>query len=325
MFKKLKGKGLLIHHWDTDGICSAELILEKLKDKQMKNVTPQIGNYYLTEKELNDYSKYDYIMILDMSLPSNNVLQLANKSKIMIFDHHLGQIIDQVFHYNPIIKGENPDLYPSTSWIVNDYLKNKDNLYSFLGIIGDHEQRIKNNIDFNKKINQYCQEKNITFDDLLEMVYLLDSNYKIGDKKAVEKAPYELLKIRQPQEILENKKWNKNLKILDDEINKLLKKPNEEINNIIFKKIDTKYNIISTITRKISWATGRDTLVINTGFFNDKDQIYMRSKKNVEPIIKKGKELGFKCGGKKEVLGAIIPKDKTNMFIEEIMLFLENI
>ena len=51
----------------------------------------------------------------------------------------------------------------------------------------------------------------------------------------------------------------------------------------------------------------------------------MRSKKNVEPIINKGKELGFKCGGKKEVLGAIIPKDKTNMFIEEIMLFLENI
>jgi len=50
----------------------------------------------------------------------------------------------------------------------------------------------------------------------------------------------------------------------------------------------------------------------------------MRSKKDAAPIIKRGKELGFKCGGKKEVLGAIVPKDKTNMFIGEIILFLEN-
>ncbi len=324
MLEKLNGKGLLIHHWDTDGICSAKLILEKLKNKKIKNVTPIIGNYYITEEELRRYSENDFLIILDMSLPVDNVLKLAKKSKIMIFDHHLGLVIDQVFHYNPIIKGENPDLYPSASWIINDFLKNKVNLYALLGIIGDHEQKIKNNFDFNKKINQFCQENNLLFNDLLKMVYLLDSNYKIGDKKAVEQAPYELLKIKNPQEILENKKWNKNLKQLEDEINIILKKPIEEIDNIIFKKIDTKYNIISTITRKIFWETGKDTLVINTGFFNDKDQIYMRSKKNAEQIIKKGKELGFKCGGKKEVLGAIVPKDKTNMFIEEIMIFLEN-
>ena len=107
-------------------------------------------------------------------------------------------------------------------------------------------------------------------------------------------------------------------------MNKILEAPGEQINDLIFKKINTPYNIISTITRKVSWSTGKNTLVINTGFFDDKDQIYMRSKKNAEPIIKRGKELGFKCGGKKEVLGAVVPKDKTNMFIEEIMLFLEN-
>ena len=324
MFEKLDGKGLIIHHWDTDGICCAKLILENIKNKQIKNVTPTIGNYYLTEEELKKYSKYDYVIILDMSLPPDNVLQLAKKSKIMIFDHHLGNVISQVFHHNPIIKGENPDLYPSASWIVNDYLKNKVNLYALLGIIGDHEQKIKNNFDFNKKIGEFCQENNLTFEDLHKMVYLLDSNYKIGDKKAVEEAPYELLKINKPREILNNKKWNKNLKNLNNEINKILKTPNEKINNIIFKKIDTTYNIISTVTRRISWDTGKDTLIINTGFFNDKDQIYLRCKKNAEPIIKKGKELGYKCGGKKEVLGAVVPKDKTNMFIEEIMLFLEN-
>jgi single-stranded DNA-specific DHH superfamily exonuclease len=324
MLEKLEGKGLVIHHWDTDGICSAKLILENFKDKQIKNATPTLGHYYLTKEEIERYSKYDYIIILDMSFPPDNILKLTKKSKIMIFDHHLGILIDQVFHYNPVIKGESPNVYPSASWIVNDYLKNKVNLYALLGIIGDHEQKIKNNFKFSKKINEYCHKNKLTFEDLLKMVYLLDSNYKIGDKKAVEEAPYILLKISNPQEIIENIKWNKNLEKLDDEINKTLKMPYEKINDIIFKKIDTKYNIISTITRKISWNTGEDTLVINTGFFDDKDQIYLRSKKNVESLIKKGKELGFKCGGKKEVLGAVVPKDKTNMFIEEVLLFLEN-
>jgi len=43
-----------------------------------------------------------------------------------------------------------------------------------------------------------------------------------------------------------------------------------------------------------------------------------------EPMIKRGKDLGFKCGGKKEVLGAIVPKDKTDFFVKEILDFLKN-
>ena len=145
MLKDLEGKGLIIHHWDTDGICSAKLLIEYLKDKQIDNKTPVIGNYYLTDEELSKYSKYDFIIIADMSLPEENILYLAKTAKVMIFDHHLGKVIDQVFHHNPIIKGESPDLYPSASWIINDYLENDINLYALLGIIGDHEQKIKNN------------------------------------------------------------------------------------------------------------------------------------------------------------------------------------
>ena len=324
MFEELNGKGLLIHHWDTDGICSAKLILENLKDKEIKNVTPTLGNYYLTEEELNKYSKYDFVIIADMSLPKENVLRLAENAKVMIFDHHLGEVIESVFHHNPIIKGENPDLYPSASWIVNEYLGNDINLFAVLGIIGDHEQKIKNNKEFTTTIDDFCQKNNLTFEDLHKMAYLLDTNYKIGDKEAVEQAPHILLKIQNGEEILNNEKWNKNLNNLNNEIDKILGMPGEKIDDIIFKKINTPYNIISTITRKIAWDSGKSALVVNTGFFNDKDQIYMRSKKDAAPIIKRGKELGFKCGGKKEVLGAIIPKDKTNMFIEEIILFLEN-
>lgn len=323
MLEELEGKGILIHHWDTDGICSTRLLLKHLSNKSIINKTPELGNYYLTEKELDNYSKYDFVIVADMSLPEDNILKLAKNAQVMIFDHHLGKVIKQVFHHNPVIKGENPEKYPSTSWIINDYLGKEINLFALLGIVGDHEQRIKNNKRFDKIINEFCQNNNLTFDDMLKMVYLLDSNYKIGDKNAVEQAPHLLLNNGSAEYILENHQWNDSLTKLNEEITKQLERPADEINEIIFKKINTPYNIISTITRKIAWAEGKNTIVVNTGFFNDRDQIYVRSKKNAEQMIMRGKELGFRCGGKKEVLGAIVPKDKTDSFVQEILEFLK--
>ena len=323
MFEELKGKGLLIHHWDTDGICSAKILLDHLSDKNIENKTPELGNYYLTENELEQYSKYDFIIVADMSLPEDNILLLAKTAKIMIFDHHLGKVITQVFHHNPIIKGENPDEYPSASWIVNNFLGNNVNLFSILGIVGDHEQKIKNNVKFYKIIQDFCNENNLTFEDLLKMVYLIDSNYKLGDKKTVEEAPRILLKYKSGGEILSNNQWNTNYTKLEEEMTKQLNIPSDETNGIILKTINTKYNIISTLTRKVAWSSGKNTVVINTGFFDDRNQIYVRSKKNAEPMITRGKQLGFKCGGKKEVLGAIVPKDKTDSFVKEIIDFLK--
>lgn len=323
MFNDLKGRGLLIHHWDTDGICSAKLLLEHLFGKDIVNKTPQLGNYFLTEEELEEYSKFDFIIVADMSLPEKNILRLAEKAEVMIFDHHLGKVIEKVFHQNPVIKGENPDKYPSASWIINDFLGNNINLFALLGIVGDHEQKIKNNKDFYKKITDFCDNNNLEFNDMLKMTYLMDSNYKLGDKTAVEKAPHLLLVNDSADYILNNKTWNENLQKLNEEITKILEKPSDEIKGVILKKINTPYNIISTITRKVAWETGKNTVVINSGFFNDNDQIYMRGSKNAEPMIQRGKSLGFKCGGKKEVLGAIVPKNKTDSFVQELLEFLK--
>ena len=313
----------MIHHWDTDGICSARLLLEKLKDKDIINKTPNLGNYFLTEEELEKYSSYDYIIVADMSLPKDNILRLAENSDVLIFDHHLGPVISEVFHHNPIIKGEDPNKYPSASWIVNDYLKNPVNLYAILGILGDHEKRIQKNEIFMKIINDFCTEHNLGFDDLLNMVYLIDTNYKIGNRSEIEKIPHDFLNTDDHNYIINHSKWNKNLQVLNDEISKQLNLPSEEINGLLLKKIDTPYSIISTITRQIAWNTKKDTVVINTGFFNDSDELYVRSSKNLEKMIQRGKDLGFKCGGKKEVLGSIVPKEQTDSFVQEILEFLK--
>jgi single-stranded DNA-specific DHH superfamily exonuclease len=221
----VKGKGLLIHHWDTDGICSAKLLIETLKEKIVVNKTPTLGNYFLTDDELQQCKGFDFIIVADMSLPEDNIKTLAEDAEVFIFDHHLGKVIKEVFHYNPVIKGENPDDYPSASWIVNNYLNNPVTLHGILGIIGDHEQKIKNNDTFYSIIKEYCEQNNTTFDKLLEMAYLIDSNYKLGDKKAVEQAPYYLLDHPTGPDILNNDQWRKNLENLTTEINTILSQP----------------------------------------------------------------------------------------------------
>ena len=314
----LKGKGLLIHHWDADGICSARLLLNALNGKTIVNTTPHLGNYYLTPEELEEYKHYDFIIIADMALPEDNIKILSEHAQILIFDHHLQPENTTVFHHNPVIKGENPDEYPSASWIVNDFLGEQINLFALLGVIGDHEKRIRNNPYIYPAIEQYCEDHHLSFDDLLHMVYLLDSNYKLGERHAVIQAPRYLLEHGGPQDILKHKQWQANLTTLNQEINRQLLQPDDEINDLIIKIIHTPYNIISTITRKVAWESGKNALVINTGYFDDKDQVYMRSHKTAEPMIKRGKDLGFKCGGKKEVLGAIVPKEKTDSFVDEL-------
>jgi len=283
-----------------------------------------LGNYFLTEEEITAYSSYDFVIVVDMALPEDNINRLAKHAKVLIFDHHLQQPIQGVFHLNPIGKGEDPQLYPSASWIVNDFLGNPVNMFALLGIIGDHEKRIQTNKGFYSKITDFCTKERLTFDELLMMVSLLDSSYKVGDHKAVESAPHLLLEYSDPQRILQNVRLKNNLVLLEKEIVKYIDAPYEEKQNILLKRIHTKFNIISTVTRKIAWDSGKDTVVLNTGFFKDMDQIYVRSGKNLQPLIQQGKMLGYRCGGKTEVLGAVVPKENTEMFVQEIQRFLSN-
>jgi len=38
-------------------------------------------------------------------------------------------------------------------------------------------------------------------------------------------------------------------------------------------------------------------------------------------MIERAKELGFNAGGKEDVLGAIVPKETTGSFVEELYRF----
>lgn len=317
------GRTLLVHHWDTDGICSARLLFEELRDVSAENRTPRIGNYFLTEEELVDFSGYDSIIIADMVLPVENVLRLAEGSEVTIFDHHIQPPIESVIQHNPIAMGAEPDDHPSASWVVSEFLGREIDLYTLLGMVGDREHRIKENERFWPIISEFCLEYGMAFDDMLRMVELLDSNYKTGDKRAVEMAPRLLLESGGPSDILENREWKRNVELLEEEMDRLLNLPSEDMLGVTVKRISTQYNIISALTRKLAWGSGRSVMVVNTGFFEDSDQLYVRSPdRDMRALIERAVGLGFKAGGKKDVMGAIVPKEETEGLLKEVSEYL---
>ena len=109
---------------------------------------------------------------------------------------------------------------------------------------------------------------------------------------------------------------------IQEKLAEILEEPTEDRGGVLVKRLDTGYAVISTVTRRIAWGTGRDTIVVNTGFFPGHDQLYSRSSRlDMQPMIERARELGFNAGGKSDVLGAIVPKEETESFVEELLSF----
>jgi single-stranded DNA-specific DHH superfamily exonuclease len=318
------GSVLLIHHWDTDGICSASLILDHLSRENIDTWTPPLGTFYLSEEHIKKAQGYSNVIICDIALPATNVLRIAEKSNVIMIDHHHQDLIEEITHINPVSKGAKGHEYPSNTWVIKEHLDLPISLKIILGIIGDREHKIKDNPDFWSIIKSFMDNESFEFSDLLKLVYRIDSSYKVGDSEAVIRAPHILRDYTKQEEILGNKDWENNLKKLDKKLEEILSESPEMIDGVQIKRLHTSYTIISQVTRKLAWGTGKDTVVVNTGFFEDQDQFYSRSNKvDMHQLIESAKKHGYNAGGKKDVIGAIIPKKDTEKFLMETIEYIK--
>jgi single-stranded DNA-specific DHH superfamily exonuclease len=318
------GSVLLIHHWDTDGICSAALLLEYLGREDIKTWTPQLGTFYLTDDHISLAQKFDNVIICDMALPASNVERIAEKPKVTIIDHHHQDHITGITHINPLAKGADGNNYPSTTWVIKEKLNLPVSLKIVLGFVGDREQKIKDNPRFWEITQTLLEKEGISFDEVLTLVYRIDSSYKVGKRESVMKAPHQVRSYNSKSDIMANNEWEQNLVKLDEKLNQLLTEPPKVIRGVQVKRLDTPYAIISQVTRRLAWGTGKDTVVVNTGFFEEEDQLYSRSNTvDMHELIEKAKEYGFNAGGKTDVIGAIIPKTKTEQFLEETIEYIK--
>ena len=296
---------MILHHWDTDGICSTALLLNIFNNEE--NFTPKIGNYYLDDEDLNFLRNYKEIKVVDMNLP--DAYKICDFARLKIYDHHVGERVKCAEeHYNPSIFGK---FYPSATLVIKERFDIPFNYMVALGIVGDNGPKMREDAI----IKKFMEKENIKFDDLMKATNLLDSSYKINDRKEVMENVYLVLKGL--NEILQNEKLNKNIELIEKEIEKWVAKA-KDIGNVITLKMKSDYQIISTVTRRIVWNTGKTALVMNKK--KDRDELYLRSMNiDVRKFIEMAKRKKYFAGGKKEAMGAIIPKNEGEKFFEEIL------
>ena len=283
-----------------------------------------MGTFYLTDEDIEMAQGYPNVIICDMALPASNVQRIAEKSRVTMIDHHHQDPIEGIVHINPVARGANGDDYPSNTWVIKEFLNLPVSLKIILGFVGDREQKIKDNPLFWKILSEFMVDEGVEFEELLEPVYRIDSSYKVGDRESVMQAPHQLRAYNNREEILGNEAWEINLIKLEEKLEKVLSEPPEKIDGVQVKRLHTPYAIISQVTRRLAWGTGKDTVVVNTGFFEDQDQLYCRSNNvDMHKLIESAKEHGFNAGGKKDVIGAIIPKDETERFLAETIEYIK--
>ncbi|RLF84547.1 DHH family protein [Thermococci archaeon] len=304
---------LIIHHWDTDGITSAALLIRTLNLEEFRNLTPPIGEFRFDERIKRAIEEAEKIYVLDLSLPHEVE---AIEKEIMFIDHHIQPRIKnpRVKQINPALEG---DEVLSASFVVSQYF-NIWNAWSALGVIGDiGEKAFKI-----PKVEELLEMDGITKEEALRLVSLIDSNYVTMDRESVEKALRVVLE-NPIKDLLTYEPWLKKAEAIEEAVQDAISKA-EVKNGIAFITFKSPFNIISKVARKAVWEIGYEGAAVVNEDFHGKAQIYFRvsskmaEKINMAQIIAELKGKGFNAGGKREVLGCICEKNRIGEALDII-------
>jgi len=309
---------LIIHHWDSDGICSASLIAKYLVKNEFSNSTPPIGEYEFDEriKELIKNSRRVYLA--DLNVPHE--VERINKLTLF-FDHHTqpeikNKLVEQI---NPSINGKN---YPSCVIVVSEYLNvwDVETLLGTVGDIGKAAFRIP-------ELQKIMQKIGISKTHTLNLAELIDSNYISGNRESVENAVRVLIE-KDWKDMLEYEPWLRQRDEIEGEVERVLSMV-ECDGNSAFLQFESNFNIISRVTRVLVWEMGfEEALVVNRDF-NGKAQLYYRIseklalKRDIMGLISKLKSSGINAGGKKEVVGCVFQPEKIDRVVEVVKSHME--
>jgi hypothetical protein len=151
------------------------------------------------------------------------------------------------------------------------------------------------------------------------------SSVEMMDRIGVERAVRTIIE-SEPSDLLENKRWLRNLSIIEKEVWKALNNA-EACRGYTRIEFRSRYNIISKVVRKAVWIMGYNVVLAVNRDFGDCGQVYLRIKPelsesiNIPAIINELKHRGFNVGGKKDVLGLVCPKER----IDEALRIIEGL
>ncbi|ASJ05572.1 single-stranded-DNA-specific exonuclease RecJ [Thermococcus barossii] len=305
---------LIVHHWDTDGVTSAALLVRALRLGDFTNMTAPIGEFRFDERIWKAIEGAEKLYVLDFNVPGE--VERVNVETLFI-DHHTQPRIrnPKVRQINPLLDGK---YYPSASLVVSEYF-GLWNAWSALGVIGDIGERAFEI----PRVNELLDREGLSREEALRLVELIDSNYIAVDRKAVEEAVAVLLS-QETKELLEYEPWVKRA----DEIRRTIEEALSSVaerNGFAIVEFESPFNIISKVARRLVWEMGfRGAVVVNKNF-HGKAQLYFRVSKeeaeriNMAEVIKRLRALGTNAGGKREVIGCVCERDK----IEDVLKIVE--
>ncbi|ASJ06249.1 DHH family phosphoesterase [Thermococcus pacificus] len=305
---------LIVHHWDTDGVTSAALLVRALGLKEFTNMTAPIGEFRFDGRIWDAIERAERLYVLDFNVPDE-----VEKVKVptLFIDHHTQPKIK-----NPLVEQVNPSLegkyYPSCSLVVSEYF-GIWNAWSALGVVGDIGEKAFEL----ETVNELLRKANLSRTEALRLVELIDSNYIAMEREAVEEAVTVLLE-SEIKDLLEYEPWIKKAKAIRDAIENALSSV-EEKNGFALVEFESPYNVISKVARKLVWEMNyRGAVVVNRNF-HGKAQVYFRispeeaERIDMGKVITRLRGLGTNAGGKREVLGCVCERDK----IDDVLKIIE--
>ncbi|AEK73255.1 hypothetical protein GQS_06785 [Thermococcus sp. 4557] len=305
---------LIVHHWDTDGIASAALLVRALSLEEFTNMTAQIGEFSFDERIWGAIERAERLYVLDFNVPEE-----VEKVRVptLFIDHHTQPRIK-----NPLVEQVNPSLeeeyWPANSLVVSEHF-GIWNAWSALGVVGDIGEKAFGL----ERVRELLGKGGISREEALRLVELIDSNYIAVDREAVEEAVGVLLS-HPLKELLEYEPWVKKAEAIRDAIEGAVSNAGER-NGFAIVHFESPFNIISKVARKLVWELGyRGAAVVNENF-HGKAQVYFRisgkeaERINMAEVIERVRALGTNAGGKREVLGCVCERDK----IEDVLAIIE--
>lgn len=296
---------LIIHHWDTDGICSAAKIVRLFDPEHFRNMTPEIGEFEFSEGMIEAMrNEKGPIFVLDLNITKGLDLPGAD---IIFIDHHQPQDpIPGVRQINPVRDGANQSDYPSCSTVVSETYSSWDEL-SVLGAFGDVGIKALDH----PLLNGAFGSSGRTTDEFQRAVRLLDSSYVVGDKDFVEASVRSLENI---DRILEDPKLNANSERIRDAMRDVFDSGVMH-GRVMILDFEHRFNIISKIARKAVSREGCDAALAINRDFNGRAQTYLRVRDpsiiDMVGLIRRLKGFGFNAGGKNDVVGVVYERERV--------------
>ncbi|EKE01713.1 MAG: phosphoesterase RecJ protein [uncultured bacterium] len=303
-------KGVIMHHWDTDGIVSAAILRNYFKVKQprvkLDVFMPTITNYYLTDNQFEYLQQqgYEFIVTCDLNLPPDIVQRLAKMwpGQVYFFDHHHHPAPHpNVHYYNKV--------HPACASHIAEVLELPYDLLPVLAMVGDREESIQTDKTYYPYVQAVMADHNLTFSQLLLARRLIDSNYIMDDYQGIQ----ETITLLQddPLAIFSDVRLEQNLHTIDAAIEQLIAQEPQKISDRVwFWEIKTPLAILSHVTRSLS-RQYPDKIIFTRQHKTGQYTCYIRkrtAKFDARDIIAFAHTLGLNSGGKEEVAGIIIPE-----------------